>query len=421
MTLLASESCGHVFHEDCVAKALEYKKECPICRAPTKRPERDKRAEQHRIYLPLAPQSAPGLSQNPDTVATPGRLIVTRGEYSAKISEAEELRKEVKELHATIKEEARKLEAATAALQEETKKLRVMELEADELRDKAEEERLRLAEDVLVKERELKKLRDEKHTMKSQLEQQANFYKGKAVREERENKKHVKEVATLQLLLDKELGSKDLSAIAKKLGASSKDEDATLAFQNAIDLRNAEYRQLLLQKKKLDSERRDLALKAAVQPASSVQELSGGAAARSGALGSGQQHSGDSLGTSSFLSNRDSGSSRWKQSFSHASSSLGLGVGKGRGSFLHKKPPGSGGPNGQFVCRGADGKGGRTTVLKTASLLQTGMKRAAWPAASTYGSGAARSDSHMKTKSEKARTVQGTASIAQFFSKGPKS
>jgi hypothetical protein len=46
--------------------------------------------------------------------------------------------------------------------------------------------------------------------------------KGKAVREERENKKHVKEVATLQLLLDKELGSKDLSAIAKKLGASSK-------------------------------------------------------------------------------------------------------------------------------------------------------------------------------------------------------
>ena len=71
---------------------------------------------------------------------------------------------------------------------------------------------------------------------------------------------------------------------------------------------------------------------------------------------------------------QDSGSSRWKQSFSHASSSLGLGVGKGRGSFLHKKPPGSGGPNGQFVCRGADGKGGRTTVLKTASLLQTGMK-----------------------------------------------
>ena len=42
----------------------------------------------------------------------------------------------MKELHATIKEEARKLEAATAALQEETKKLRVMELEADELRDK---------------------------------------------------------------------------------------------------------------------------------------------------------------------------------------------------------------------------------------------------------------------------------------------
>lgn len=41
---------------------------------------------------------------------------------------------------------------------------------------RAEEERLRLAEDVLVKERELKKLRDEKHTMKSQLEQQANFY-----------------------------------------------------------------------------------------------------------------------------------------------------------------------------------------------------------------------------------------------------
>lgn len=47
-----------------------------------------------------------------------------------------------------------------------------------------------------------------------------------------------------------------------------------------------------------------LSAQAAVQPASSVQELSGGAAARSGVLGSGQQHSGDSLGTSSFLSNR---------------------------------------------------------------------------------------------------------------------
>ncbi len=35
---------------------------------------------------------------------------------------------------------------------------------------------MKLAEDVLVKERELKKLREEKHTMKSQLEQQANFY-----------------------------------------------------------------------------------------------------------------------------------------------------------------------------------------------------------------------------------------------------
>lgn len=47
-----------------------------------------------------------------------------------------------------------------------------------------------------------------------------------------------------------------------------------------------------------------LSPQAAVQHASSVQELSGGAAARSGALGSDQQHSGDSLGTPSFLSNR---------------------------------------------------------------------------------------------------------------------
>lgn len=41
---------------------------------------------------------------------------------------------------------------------------------------RAEEERLRLAEDVLVKERELTKLREEKHTLKSRLEEQANFY-----------------------------------------------------------------------------------------------------------------------------------------------------------------------------------------------------------------------------------------------------
>ena len=147
--------------------------------APSKRPERDKQAHQHRIYLPLAPQSAPDPSQNPDTIATPGCLLVTSGEYSAKITEvgtvlvnlqpqlrhiqsppdhtpsgglqstllltcvwygcgsqAEDLRKEVKELQASIKEEARKLEAATAALLEESKKLRVQELEADEQRDK---------------------------------------------------------------------------------------------------------------------------------------------------------------------------------------------------------------------------------------------------------------------------------------------
>ncbi len=42
----------------------------------------------------------------------------------------------MKELQASIKEEARKLEAATAALLEESKKLRVQELEADEQRDK---------------------------------------------------------------------------------------------------------------------------------------------------------------------------------------------------------------------------------------------------------------------------------------------
>ena len=72
---------------------------------------------------------------------------------------------------------------------------------------------------------------------------------------------------------------------------------------------------------------------------------------------------------------QDSESSRWKQSFSHASSSLGLGVGKGRGSFLDNKPgSSSGGSNGEFVRRGADGKGGRTTVLKMGSLQLSGEK-----------------------------------------------
>lgn len=41
---------------------------------------------------------------------------------------------------------------------------------------RAAEEKLKLSEEVQVKERELKKLREEKHTMKSKLEQQANFY-----------------------------------------------------------------------------------------------------------------------------------------------------------------------------------------------------------------------------------------------------
>ncbi|BDA46329.1 hypothetical protein COCOBI_08-4210 [Coccomyxa sp. Obi] len=258
-------SCGHVFHEDCIAKALEFKKECPICRAPARRPERDKNAQQHRIYLPLVVQSTLDLTQGPDKVATPGHLVVTSGEYAAKISEAEDLRKEVRDLQVSLKEEARKSEAMSAALHEESKKLRMKELEADELRDKAEEERLRLAEDVLVKERELTKLREEKHTLKSRLEDQANFYKGKAAREEREKNQHLKENARLELLLHKQLGSKDLSAIAKKLGATSKEDDATIAFQRALQLRNEEYRQLLLQKKKLDSDRRDLTAKLAEQ------------------------------------------------------------------------------------------------------------------------------------------------------------
>ena len=46
--------------------------------------------------------------------------------------------------------------------------------------------------------------------------------KGKAAREEREKNQHLKENARLELLLHKELGSKDLSVIAKKLGATSK-------------------------------------------------------------------------------------------------------------------------------------------------------------------------------------------------------
>ena len=72
---------------------------------------------------------------------------------------------------------------------------------------------------------------------------------------------------------------------------------------------------------------------------------------------------------------QDSGSSRWKQSLNHVSSNLGAGGIKGRASFLHKKPGcSSGGTSGQFVCRGADGKGGRTTVLKAASLQHSGVK-----------------------------------------------
>ncbi len=57
------------------------------------------------------------------------------------------------------------------------------------------------------------------------------------------------------------------------------------------------------------------------------------------------------------------------------SSTLGAGAVKGRASFLHKKPGfSSGGTSGQFVCRGADGKGGRTTVLKAGPLQHSGMK-----------------------------------------------
>lgn len=46
--------------------------------------------------------------------------------------------------------------------------------------------------------------------------------KTKAIREEKDKKQHVKDIASLQLLLNEKLGSKDLSAFAKKLGASSR-------------------------------------------------------------------------------------------------------------------------------------------------------------------------------------------------------
>ncbi len=59
--------------------------------------------------------------------------------------------------------------------------------------------------------------------------------KGKAAREEREKNQHLKENARLELLLHKELGSKDLSVIAKKLGATSKvcslAESANISLQ----------------------------------------------------------------------------------------------------------------------------------------------------------------------------------------------
>ena len=51
-------------------------------------------------------------------------------------SQAEELRKEVRELQMSLKEEVRKSEAVSGALHEESRKLRMKELESDELRDK---------------------------------------------------------------------------------------------------------------------------------------------------------------------------------------------------------------------------------------------------------------------------------------------
>ena len=45
----------------------------------------------------------------------------------------------------------------------------------------------------------------------------------------------------------------------------AQEEDATVPLQNALQLRNEQYRHLLLQKKKLDSDRRELASKVADQ------------------------------------------------------------------------------------------------------------------------------------------------------------
>jgi hypothetical protein len=67
--------------------------------APSKRPSRHESAEHHRIYLPLAPG---GSSQHTEadsdccirtpqskerTQATPGRLLITHGEYQDKVQE----------------------------------------------------------------------------------------------------------------------------------------------------------------------------------------------------------------------------------------------------------------------------------------------------------------------------------------------
>ena len=65
-----------------------------LLQAPAKRPSRHDSTVHHRIYLPLAPGSSSQAEvdsdcciQTPQSKATPGRHLVTQGEYQDKVQE----------------------------------------------------------------------------------------------------------------------------------------------------------------------------------------------------------------------------------------------------------------------------------------------------------------------------------------------
>lgn len=120
---LATTTCGHVFHHECITKALSYRKICPICRKP----------QQARSILKLYVEFSSS-SDNNQTLST-----ATVGELENSDKSSEELRLEAIKLSRTVEKLKQQVELKDKKLKEDGQHFMEMKNQIEELDDLGQE------------------------------------------------------------------------------------------------------------------------------------------------------------------------------------------------------------------------------------------------------------------------------------------